>query len=311
MIVGVVAAQFSVIDTYLVMSFVVAIAAGSTVAIVPWPVEPPVTKASSDRDSHRLEDDSLDPQPTTSESQAPHGQAQVVALISFMMLVLVGIEVAYGGLIGVYSSRMLGYSDSEAAYVVALYWFSFTMARVVCIFVAMVAPAPVVLVVDIVGCVAAAVVLVVFPYEPWAMYTSCIGFGGSLASSIPFCISLPPLLGYVLNASNTRYLMFGGSLGALVVPWIATIAVDRWGPVWLPVLAVAASLSVLGSFAFLWFRFMPSRPTKPSQQPTIVESDLLAADDDDTSTVNIEMQEVVDVGSAKDDHSAQESERVR
>ena len=192
--VGVVAANFSVTSTYLLMALSVGASTALTLSIAHIPIVPKsqqddadaaAAAAAADATKEQLAtrdgDETLDKQaPETTDATAPTSgptqgggrETEVVVFISIMLLLLVGIEVAFGGMIGVYSTRMLGMSESAAAYVTAVFWLSFTGMRIVSIVVVMFVSEPTLITLNSLGSVLSALVLVVFPFEAWAMYES-------------------------------------------------------------------------------------------------------------------------------------------
>ena len=192
--VGVVAANFSVTSTYLLMALSVGASTALTLSIAHIPIVPKsqqddadaaAAAAAADATKEQLAtrdgDETLDKQaPETTDATAPTSgptqgggrETEVVVFISIMLLLLVGIEVAFGGMIGVYSTRMLGMSESAAAYVTAVFWLSFTGMRIVSIVVVMFVSEPTLITLNSLGSVLSALVLVVFPFEAWAMYGS-------------------------------------------------------------------------------------------------------------------------------------------
>jgi MFS transporter, FHS family, Na+ dependent glucose transporter 1 len=272
--VALVAANLSLQATYNLMALSVGLSALLCIAIATIPirapkstddaivVDEPVSQSVDRQAQHEMSDAAI----ATGSSSNDHAlsmsaaarsndrkrrETQVVFLISLQLLLLVGIEVAFGGMIGVYSTRMLGMSETDAAYVTSVFWFSFTFARIASIFIVMVVNESRMITLNTIGCVLSTLALAVLPYQPAALWVCCVGFGVSVASMFPSCMSLASILGFTLSGSSTRYLVFGASIGELTIPWITAILVDNVSPRSLPLVTALAVVCVYGIFLVL------------------------------------------------------------
>jgi fucose permease len=343
-LVAIAAANLSMENTYYLMGLLVGLAAALVMSTCGIQIDPPQasnsnsnSSSSSNNNTNSKPNKSIHSDSRTTEllavdnctdqvhievqasSDVGHAAASprdsemmVVMYLSLMMLMLVGVEAAFGGLIGVYATRMLGMSESDSAYVTFSYWSSFTVARVASILIVMLIPQSVFFTIDTIGCVLSLLVLLVFPYHSWAVWFSSIGFGVSLASTIPLCISLAPLLGYTLSGSSTRYLMFGASIGGLAIPFVLAQLIDYVAPLCLPIVSLLVMLCTYAIFLVLWLR---NRSAANVQCEALVAvrssdgSDVLASGDIAIEMQSFDIEESNDNSDDNDDNDVVMADR--
>ncbi|MCA9697259.1 MAG: MFS transporter [Myxococcales bacterium] len=181
------------------------------------------------------------------------GSQTLVWLLVIWLLFCQGAESTFGGWI--YTVAVgAGFSEVEAARLVAGFWGAFTVGRLLAIPVAARLRPRTLLSLDIVGGVGAIAVLLAVTRPGTApslvIWAATLGLGVSLASLFPGTLSLVNRrLG--LDGAVASKLFVGASVGSMVMPWVAgySLGVELRGPLWLVLgnlLAAGAIMVIVG-----------------------------------------------------------------
>lgn len=157
---------------------------------------------------------------------------------------------AFGGWVFTYATRMGLADESTGAYLTSLYWGALTVGRLISIpLAARLAPGRI-LWVDLLGALASALVMILFPTSLAAIICGSAGLGFFLATIFPTTMSLSgrilPITGKV-----TGVFAAGSSLGALVVPWMVGQFFESVGPQVLTTLLLVDLGLTLGVYGLL------------------------------------------------------------
>jgi FHS family Na+ dependent glucose MFS transporter 1 len=189
------------------------------------------------------------PAPSPVERRAEHGEATPVLLVTIAVFfcVYVGLEVGFAGWVKTYAEeyRM---SSLAATWVVTTFWIGFTVGRVIASTVAHAVPPRVVMYGAGFATVAASLVLLVGGDATPAIWAGAALMGLSAAPQFPVMFNYLerriPVTGAV-----TGWLVGGGALGALCLPFVIGQVIDGTGPVALAAFAVVLSSLGLAAFA--------------------------------------------------------------
>lgn len=170
------------------------------------------------------------PQPLEVDTARPQasgaGTPILVVLVLFLVL-YVGAEIGFGGWIYSYALERGLAGETGAALLNSAYWGAFTLGRLVSIPLAArwrpryLIPAHLVLALAGLG------LLLLAPHQA-AVWAGSIAFGWALAPIFPTTVALAgrrvQLTGHV-----TSWLMIGGSIGAMTLPWLLGRIFGAWG----------------------------------------------------------------------------------
>ncbi|EGG17392.1 hypothetical protein DFA_08387 [Cavenderia fasciculata] len=195
----------SLFTQYLVLSIIM-FAAGVPIFFLP-PVKPDIV--ANDQESQEVV--------STSEKRL---RLEVIIAVSIFLFFYVGAEAGYGGWIYTYSKLNLNFEDQSAALLNSLFWTSFTISRLVGVFVSMVLTPHQMVMMDIGGCLFFSILLVLFKSSSVILIISTAGLGISLASIFPTCFSLPRNLNMPVSGESTSFMVIGAVGGEITIPWV-------------------------------------------------------------------------------------------
>ena len=177
---------------------------------------------------------------TASRAASRHFVAIVLAAMLFLFF-YVSAEITFGGWIYTYAVTLNLANAAAAAYLTSLFWFAFTTGRLVSIPVAIrLAPAQI-LVVAFSGVALFLGLLIAFPASPAMLWVTVAGIGLSMAPIWPSGYTLA-VQSIRLTAGVSAVIMLGDSVGAMVMPGLTGLFMERAG-------AGAMTLLVLASMA--------------------------------------------------------------
>ena len=175
----------------------------------------------------------------------------MVPIVMAAMLFLffyVSSELTFAGWIYTYAVT-LGLADAAAAaYLTSLFWLAFTLGRLVSIPVAIRHSSAQILAAGIGGCAFFMVLLVLFPRSPAMLWVAVAGAGFSMAPVWPTGYALA-VQSVRLTARVSSVVMLGDSIGAMVLPGLTGLFMERAG-------AGAMTLLILGGMAATFVAFV-------------------------------------------------------
>jgi len=180
-----------------------------------------------------------------------------VAIVLAAMLFLffyVSAEITFGGWIYTYATTLHLADAAAAAYLTSLFWFAFTIGRLVSIPVAIrLAPARI-LVAALSGCAVFLGLLIAFPASPAVLWLAVAGIGLSMAPVWPSGYTLA-VQSIRLTAGVSAVIMLGDSVGAMVMPGMTGLFMERAGAGAMTFLVLASMAATVVAFlAILAFR---------------------------------------------------------
>lgn len=187
------------------------------------------------------------PQPLARREEHAEATPLLLVTIAVFFGVYVGLEVGFAGWVKTYAEeyRM---SDLAATWVVTTFWIGFTAGRVIASALAHAVRPRVVMYGAGLATVAASVVLLVGGDATPAIWA------GSALMGLSSAPQFPVMFNYLerripVSGTVTGWLVGGGAIGALCLPFVIGQAIDRTGPAALAVFALGLSSLGLVSFA--------------------------------------------------------------
>lgn len=192
--------------------------------------------------------------------EPPHLQAGVqadtafpvfpVVLVVALFILYVGLETGFGGWVYTYALT-LGLGDTiTAAYLTSAFWGSFTVGRLLGVWVSGRARPQTILFLDLGGCLASVAVIMLWRGSTAALWIGSLGLGVFMASIFPTILMLAgermPVSGAI-----TGWFLVGSGTGNMLLPWLIGQAFVFTGPQAMPVIVlvdIAAFLLVLVYF---------------------------------------------------------------
>ncbi len=164
------------------------------------------------------------------ENAAKPANPTLVALIALFIFLYVGAEISFGGWISTYAVALGLATPAAAAYLTSGFWGALTVGRLLAIPLAARFRPRTILLVDLLGCMAAVGLILVYPASITVAWVGSIGAGLFMASVFPTTLSLAerrmPITGQV-----TSWFFVGASLGSMTVPYIIGQLFESTGPV--------------------------------------------------------------------------------
>jgi MFS transporter, FHS family, Na+ dependent glucose transporter 1 len=167
-----------------------------------------------------------------------------VVLATLLIFLVVAAEGGYGAWIYSYAIARGLAGKVSAAYLTSVFWGAFTVGRLAATLLSTRLKPLTMLVGSLVGCLAAAASLLVWPQQPAAVWAGTAAFGLCVA---PLFANIFNLAGdaMTLTGGITGIFLVGTSLGMLALPWLIGQLFEPLGPASMPVallIALAAAL---------------------------------------------------------------------
>lgn len=180
----------------------------------------------------------------THDSGGGSAPAGVLAVVATFFFLYVGVEIGFAGWVYTYAQEIgLGGRNGPAA-LTAVFWGSFTLGRVLSVWLSGRLPAGAVLTGSCVLAVGAAGLLVVADGAAAAVWLGTVLFGFGTAPQFATMIAFAERH-FPLTGSATSWFMGAAGLGGLALPWLIGQLLDRRGAVAMPrAVLVAAVLTV-------------------------------------------------------------------
>jgi len=174
-----------------------------------------------------------------------------VLLIVLAFLFYVGAEVGFGNWIYTYALTLGLGTQVTAAYLTSAFWGTFTVGRLLGVWISARARAATILFVDLLGCLASLGLILLWPDSAPALWAGAIGLGLFMASIFPTTLMLAGERMHVTGAM-TGWFLAGASIGGMSLPWGIGQAFVRIGAAAMPVLVlVTVAVNLLVILLFL------------------------------------------------------------
>lgn len=164
-----------------------------------------------------------------------------VSGIVLLIMICVGEEVAFSGWIFSYMIESGFALQNQAILLNSLFWVSLTFGRLVSIPLSTWFSPQRLLLLDLLGCLVAVGMVLIWPNSPPVVWTGTMLLGFSVASVFPMVIVFTqqhiPLTGRI-----TSLIMIGDGVGGMIFPWLAGYLFEKYSP---PVMILQIFMSFL------------------------------------------------------------------
>jgi FHS family Na+ dependent glucose MFS transporter 1 len=191
------------------------------------------------------------PEPPAQAEKQENGGAPLplmpVALLVLAFLLYVGAEVGFGNWVYTYALKLELGTAITSAYLTSAFWGTFTLGRLLGVWVSTRSRAATILIVDLLGCLASLGLILLWPGSTPVLWAGAIGLGLFMASVFPTTLMLAGERMRVTGAM-TGWFLVGGGAGGMILPWVIGQAFVGIGAGAMPVLVlvtVAANLLVI------------------------------------------------------------------
>jgi MFS transporter, FHS family, Na+ dependent glucose transporter 1 len=152
-----------------------------------------------------------------------------VVLIVMMFLLYVGLELGFGNWIYTYALTLNLGTTVTAAYLTSAFWGSFTLGRLLAVWVSTRMRAQTIILVDLIGCSLSTIVIMLWKDSSLALWIGTFGLGLSMASIFP---SLMILAGERMQITGaiTGWFLVGSGAGSMLLPWLLGQIFASTGP---------------------------------------------------------------------------------
>jgi FHS family Na+ dependent glucose MFS transporter 1 len=162
------------------------------------------------------------PDPPAGETTRESGKAPFpiipVVLLVLAFLFYVGSEVGYGNWVYTYAVTLGLGTTISSAYLTSAFWGTFTLGRLIGIWVSSRAHAASILFVDLLGCIASLGLILIWQDSAAALWAGTIGLGLFMASIFPTILMLAGER-MRISGAMTGWFLAGASLGGMILPW--------------------------------------------------------------------------------------------
>lgn len=194
------------------------------------------------------------PSPAARSVPAHHENAPFPVLPVMIMVLCfvlyVGGEAGYGAWIYTYAFTLKFGTEVTAAYLTAAFWGSFTLGRLLGIWVSTRARPLTILIIDFVGCVLSLALVLAFKESSTWLWVGTVLFGVSQASIFPTFLTLAEERMHI-TGTITGWFLVGAGLGGMILPWMIGQAFVRAGATAMMILVFVNILINIGMlFAF-------------------------------------------------------------
>ena len=162
------------------------------------------------------------PSPASRAVPAQHEASFPLLPVLIMVLcfvLYVGGEAGYGAWIYTYAFKLNFGTEVTAAYLTSAFWGSFTLGRLLGIWVSTRAKPMTILYMDFAGCLVSLALILLFPTMSRMLWTGTILFGIAQASIFPTLLNLAEERMHVTGSVAGLFLV-GAGAGGMILPWL-------------------------------------------------------------------------------------------
>lgn len=193
-----------------------------------------------------------EPQQAAENGENVNGRVPFVpiALMVLAFVSYVGAEIGFGNWLYTYAFTLGLGTEVTAAYLTSAFWGTFTVGRLLAVWVSTRLRPMTNLVVDLLGCMGSAGMILLWPDSRAALWAGSIGLGLFMASIFPTMLVLAGERMWI-TGTVTGWFLFGGGTGGMILPWLVGQAFVAYGPGTMPVFilgSIVLNLLVLAVF---------------------------------------------------------------
>jgi FHS family Na+ dependent glucose MFS transporter 1 len=169
--------------------------------------------------------------PQNEDAPARHTRTQVILIIftAAILFFYVGAEIGFGGWIYTYALELNLADETTAAYLNSAFWGAFTVGRLLSIPLATRFRPRILMIVNFVGCVISAGLIILLPDSVIILWTGSILMGLSMASIFPVTITLAERR-MTISGQTTSWFFVGVGLGSMLMPLLIGQLFESVGP---------------------------------------------------------------------------------
>jgi len=187
-----------------------------------------------------------------------------VSLVVILFLFYVGLELGFGNWIYTYTVTLGLGTITSAANLNSSSWGSFTLGRLLGVWISTRLRSKMILFVDILGCAISITVILLWKESSAALWIGTIGLGISMASIFPTFILLAGER-MQLNGVITGWFLVGSGTGGMLLPWLLGQIFARTSPEAMPTVLLATLVSLfLVLLIFVNIKTPPLSESAPS-----------------------------------------------
>lgn len=184
-----------------------------------------------------------------------------VLLLVMAFLLYVGAEMGFGNWVYTYAVTLGLGTAITSAYLTSAFWGTFTVGRLLGIWISTRIRAATILFVDLVGCLASLSVILLWNDSVPALWAGSIGLGLFMASVFPTTLLLAGERMHV-TGTMTGWFLVGAGTGGMILPWVIGQAFAGIGAGAMPLLIFGTLALNLLSIAV--FVFLPIKQPQPA-----------------------------------------------
>jgi MFS transporter, FHS family, Na+ dependent glucose transporter 1 len=187
-----------------------------------------------------------------------------VLLVVVMFLLYVGLELGFGNWIYTYTVTLGLGTITSAANLNGVFWGTFTLGRLLGIWISTRLRARTILFLDIFGCAVSIGIIMLWKDTRIALWIGTIGLGISMASIFPTLIMLA---GERMRISGaiTGWFLVGSGIGGMLLPWLLGQIFARTGP---GAMTTILLVDLIGILIFLLIFLVRRAEPVPEAVPT-------------------------------------------
>jgi FHS family Na+ dependent glucose MFS transporter 1 len=179
-----------------------------------------------------------------------------------LFLLYVGLELGFGNWVYTYALTLGLGTTITAAYLTSAFWGSFTLGRLLGVWVSTRTRPQTILFIDLVGCAISTIIIMAWKDSNLALWVGTIGLGVSMASFFPTIFMLAGER-MQITGTITGWFLVGSGAGSMLLPWLIGQIFAVTGPKTMTtVLLVDIVGIVFVLFLFLSQRTMPKPALK-------------------------------------------------
>ena len=142
-----------------------------------------------------------------------------VLIMVLCFVLYVGGEAGYGAWIYTYAFTLKFGTEVTAAYLTSAFWGSFTLGRLLGIWVSTQAKPLTILYLDFIGCIVSVGLVILFPQSAFMLWSGTVLFGISQASIFPTFLTLAEERMHI-TGTVAGFFLVGAGVGGMILPWL-------------------------------------------------------------------------------------------
>jgi len=146
-----------------------------------------------------------------------------------LFLLYVGLELGFGNWVYTYALTLGLGTTITAAYLTSAFWGSFTLGRLLGVWVSTRTRSQTILIMDLIGCAISTIVIMAWKDSIFALWIGTIGLGISMASIFPTIFMFAGER-MQITGTITGWFLVGSGAGSMLLPWLIGQIFARTGP---------------------------------------------------------------------------------